>query len=271
MGSSDIAPPHAPEWLVPLSTVFLGAGVFFWGAAYVLMTRRSLRTRSYGMPLLGLAVNVSWEAVYGFYVAEMAFERTAFALWLALDLGLVYTTVRFAPDDWAATNSFVGRHVAWVLALLLAVGCWGHYAFASWWLSRPGMGAGDKAGKWYYGRDGYDTTELAYWSAGLAQLVLSTSSVAMLVVRGHSGGTGLCRLVGSLSGLGFCNGLLWWYWPEAHSYFTQPMSVFISGLSLLCEIAYPFILWRVRQTERVTADGRLVGAHIPEPGQKKGQ
>ncbi|KAI1097131.1 hypothetical protein F4804DRAFT_328531 [Jackrogersella minutella] len=275
MGSSDVAPSHAPPWLVPLSTVFLGSGVAFWGAAYVLMTRRCLQTRSYGMPIVGLAINVSWEAVYGFYVAEMLFERLGFICWLLLDLGLIYTTVRFAPEEWASTNRCVGRNMASVLAVMLAVGCWGHYAFVSWWLSRPGIGSGDKTGKWYYGQDGYDTTELAYWSAGVSQLVLSSSSVAMLIVRGHSGGTGymiwLCRFIGSLCGLGFCNGLLWWYWPEAHSYFLQPMSIFMCGLSLLCDIVYPFVLRRVRQTERVMFDGRLVGAHSPELDVKKGQ
>ncbi|KAI0883595.1 uncharacterized protein GGS22DRAFT_190254 [Annulohypoxylon maeteangense] len=275
MGSSDIAPSHAPQWLVPLSTVLLGSGVFFWCIAYVLITRRSIQTRSYGMPLLGLAINVSWEIVYGFYVAEMLFEKLGFTLWLILDLGLIYTTVKFAPEEWASTNKFVGRHMASILALMLAIGCWGHYAFVSWWLSRPGIGIGDKSGKWYYGQDGYDTTELAYWSAGVAQLVLSSSSVAMLGIRGHSGGTGyiiwLCRITGSLLGLGFCNGLLWWYWPEAHSYFTHPMSIFIGGVSLICDLVYPFVLWHVRQSERVMADGRLVGAHMIEPEKEKGQ
>ncbi|KAK8105423.1 hypothetical protein PG999_008782 [Apiospora kogelbergensis] len=275
MGSSDIAPPHAPAWLVPLSTVFLGLGVLFWDMAYVLMTIRGIKTRSYGMPILGLAINVSWEIVYGFYVAEAAFERLGFAVWLLLDLGVIYTTVRFAPEAWAATSPSVGARMPWILALLVAVGCWGHYAFAAWWLARPGVGTGDKTGKWYYGRDGYDTTELAYWSAGVSQLVLSSASVAMLVVRGHSGGTGyaiwLCRFLGSLFGMGVCSGLLWWYWPEAHSYWTLPMSIFMCGLSFACDVAYPFVLWRVRQTEKMLPDGRLIGAHESELDKAKVQ
>ncbi|KAI0014649.1 hypothetical protein F4780DRAFT_784910 [Xylariomycetidae sp. FL0641] len=76
MGSGGIAPPHAPEWLVPPSTVLLAFGVFFWDITYILITM-----------------------VYGFYAAEMAFERLGFALWLLLDLGLAYTTVRFAPEE----------------------------------------------------------------------------------------------------------------------------------------------------------------------------
>ncbi|KAH6648961.1 hypothetical protein BKA67DRAFT_594299 [Truncatella angustata] len=136
-----------------------GFGAVFWDLTYILTTRCSLQTRSYAMPILGLMINVSWELVYGFYVAETALERSGFVLWLILDLGLV--------------------HLAWILGVLLLVGCWGHFAFASWWLSVPGIAFVDKAGKWWRGMEGYDQTELAYWSAG----------VAMLLVRQHSGGT----------------------------------------------------------------------------------
>lgn len=189
MGSSDVAPPHVPDWVVPLSTVALGVGVLFWDATYILMTLRSLRTKSYSMPLLGLALNVSWEIVYALYVCEAALETAGFTFWLILDVGLIYTTIRFAPYEWEATSGWVGRHVASILAVMTAVGCVGHFAFVSWWLSRPGIGHGDKAGKWYFGQDEYDTTELAYWSAGVAQMVDSVGSLAMLLVRGHSGGT----------------------------------------------------------------------------------
>ncbi|ORY58490.1 uncharacterized protein BCR38DRAFT_447456 [Pseudomassariella vexata] len=267
MGSSDIPPPHAPPWLIPLSTLFLGTGVLFWVLTYILMTRRGLATQSYGMPIVGLAINVSWEIIYGFYVAEAWLEKSGFLFWLLLDLGVIYTTVRYAPLEWRdGGRQVVGRHMGWILGFMLLVGCWGHYAFASWWLSRPGVGVGDKTGKWFHGEEGYDTTELAYWSAGVSQLVLSAGSLAMLLVRGHSGGTGyviwFCRFVGSVSGMGLCNALLWWYWPEAHGYFLHPLGVFMCGLSLLCDLSYPFLLWQVRRTERMLPDGRLVAGDV---------
>lgn len=190
MGSTDIAPDHAPAWVVPLSTAALGVGVLCWDATYVLMTRRCLQTQSYGMPLLGLALNVAWEVVFGLYVSEAALEAAGFAAWLALDAGLVYTTVRYAPREWERTSPWVGRHAGALLAVMTAAGVAGNWAFASWWLSEPGTGHGDKTGKMYYGRDGYDTTELAFWTAGATQVVASTGSLAMLLVRGHSGGAG---------------------------------------------------------------------------------
>lgn len=189
MGSSDVPPAHAPDWVVPLSTVALGIGVLCWDAAYILMTLRSLKTKSYSMPLLGLALNVSWEIVYALYVCEAPLETAGFTIWLLLDVGLIYTTIKFAPLEWEKTSPWVGRHTAAILSFMTAIGCVGHFAFVSWWLSRPGIGHGDKAGKWYFGQDEYDTTEMAFWSAGVAQLVDSIGALSMLLVRGHSGGT----------------------------------------------------------------------------------
>lgn len=199
MGSLDIPPAHTPRWVVPVHTACLSVAFLLWSATYVLMTRRSLATRSYGMPLLALATNVSWEMVNLFYVCEMPLEKAGLVLWLVLDAGLVYTTLRFGPDEWrrsssssSSRTSWVGRNLAAVFAVATAVGCLCHWAFAVWWLAVPGRGwgDGDKAGKWWGGREGYDTTEMAFWSSGVSQLILSYGCLSMLLARGHSGGTG---------------------------------------------------------------------------------
>ena len=168
----------------------LGLGVLLWDATYILMTRRALATQSYGMPLLALASNLSWELVYVLYVCEMPLETVGFLFWLILDVGLVYTTVRFGEEDWRTSRmSWVGRHIAAILALLVLAGCAVNYRFAAWWLAEPHRGTGMKFGKWWGGREGYDTTELAFWSAGVCQAVLGVSALVMLGNRGHSGGT----------------------------------------------------------------------------------
>lgn len=188
MGSTDIAPPHVPSWVVPASTVLLLTGVVFWDLYYILVTRRSLQTKSYGLPVMVLALNVAWEIIYAFYVSEVMLEFVGFAVWLLLDIGPIYTTIRFAPNEWTA-SPWIGRRMAWIFTGLVAVGLVGQWSFASWWLSRPGIGHGDKAGKWYYGVEGYDTTEISFWSAGVNGLLGSVGSLVMLAVRGHSGGT----------------------------------------------------------------------------------
>jgi hypothetical protein len=188
MGSSDIPPAHCPSWLIPASTVLLGIGVVFWDLTYILMTLRSFKTKSYGMPILALALNISWEIIYWLYVSEMPLERAGFAFWLFLDIGLVYTTVKFGHHEWVHAP-FVARNLVLILVVMTAIGLVGNYAFAFWWLSSPGRGTGDKTGKFRYGVEGQDCTELAFWTAAVLQLPASAGSLAMLLVREHSGGT----------------------------------------------------------------------------------
>jgi hypothetical protein len=196
MGLTDTPPADCPEWLIAAHLVLIGTGVLFWDATYVLMTRRALATKSYGMPLVALAANVSWEIIYVCYVIETPLETLGFAFWLILDTGIVYTTLRFGSTDWVANRRFawIGRHIGVFLTALTVLGGVAQFVFAEWWLAVPGRTFGhstsvDKTGKWWRGRDGLDTTEVAFWSAGLCQLILSVSSLAMLWSRGHSGGT----------------------------------------------------------------------------------
>jgi hypothetical protein len=44
--------------------------------------------------------------------------------------------------------------------------------------------------------------------------------------------------------------LLWWYWPEAHGYVWQPLSVIFIGTGIACDVAYPFVLAHVRRVEQ---------------------
>ncbi len=187
MGSSDVAPAHCPEWLVPVSTATLGIGVVLWQATYVLMAVRSFRTRSYGMPILALTLNISWEVVYFAYVSDMLFEKLGFAFWLILDIPLLYTSVKYGRREWEHAP-LIARHLPIILAAMTIVGLVGNYAFAVWWLAVPSRGTGIKTGKFYYGVEGYDCTELAFWSAAVLQLPASAGCLAMLLIREHSGG-----------------------------------------------------------------------------------
>jgi hypothetical protein len=159
MAHTDIPPPDRPSWFVPLSTVLLGIGVFLWLISYVLMTRRSLATSSYSMPLVALAINLSWELTFVIYVCEPNFERTGFLLWLLFDIPLVWTTLRPAArrNEWSK-SPFVARNLGTILATMTAFGLVGQLAFAKWWLEAPGRGHGDKTGKSWFGKPERDVS-----------------------------------------------------------------------------------------------------------------
>ncbi|OCK85682.1 hypothetical protein K432DRAFT_286366 [Lepidopterella palustris CBS 459.81] len=258
MGSNDIPPPHVPSYYLPISNALMKAGGVFWTIAYILYVRSSFRTQSYGMPLLSMALNFAWEVIYALVVCETFLERLIFSIWLLIDFGLVYSLVVWGVHEWAH-SPFVAKHLGKIWAGMVVGAIVGHWSFAKWWIEND---IGQKEGKIYQGRVGPDTTELGWWSAVLVQAYLSAASLAMLVVRGHSGGTGwgiwLTRTLGTIIGLLLYYGWGWYHWREAHAYFINPFAIFLWMTGLVSDLVYPFVLWQVRKTEKVLPNGRRV-------------
>lgn len=65
-------------------------------------------------------------------------------------------------------------------------------------------------------------------------------------------------MLGTAVGLGGNSLILWYWWPEAHGYVTNPFGMFLLGTAILTDLVYPFCLWKVRQTEVILPDGRIV-------------
>ncbi|KAI6579242.1 hypothetical protein MCOR06_010169 [Pyricularia oryzae] len=265
MGLYDTPPEHVPQWLPMASTAVLVFGMVSWYTAYALITIQSIKDQSYGMPLIATIANWSWELLYSFTVAEHPFEMVGLGMWFFLDVGLVWTTVKYAPNDWKHTAPWIGRNMALIFAVLVPWALWGNYTFSSWWLSEPGMGFGTKQGKWFRGKEGYDTLELGIWSALIPQGWISAGSLAMLISRGHSGGTSwtiwALRAAGSAGGMFGFTYHSYYYWPEQHGFFANPFHLFLSSIYLIPDIIYPFVLYRVQQTEIILPDGRHMSAH----------
>ncbi|KAI6351752.1 hypothetical protein MCOR25_009754 [Pyricularia grisea] len=265
MGLYDTPPEHVPQWFPLASTVVLVFGMVTWYGAYALITLQSIKDKSYGMPIIATIGNWSWEVLYAFTVAEHPFEMAGLGLWFFLDVGLVWTTIKYAPNDWKHTAPWVGKNMGLIFAILFPWALWGNYTFASWWLSEPGTGFGSKQGKWYRGREGFDTLELGMWTALIPQGWISAGSLAMLISRGHSGGTSwtiwALRAAGSAGGMFGFTYHAYYYWPEQHGFFTNHFHLFLTSVYLIPDILYPFFLYRIKQTEVILPDGRHMSAH----------
>ncbi|KLU91874.1 hypothetical protein MAPG_10823 [Magnaporthiopsis poae ATCC 64411] len=263
MGSNDVPPPHVPGYFTAVSARMLEAGGALWTISYLLYLAESRRSKSYGMPLAALALNFGWEVVYAFYVAEAASERAVFTVWCLIDLGLFYGVFRYGPREWArgsgGRSTWVSRNLAWLFGVLVALAIWAHWALAHWWIVNE---VGKREGRFYHGRPAADTTELGYWTAGFCQLFLSATSLAQLLVRGHSGGVNWSiwgtRFAGSIIGLWGAYLWLWYYWPEGSPYVPTEMSVFLMVVSIACDLVYAPVLCYVRKTEQVLLDGSKV-------------
>ncbi|KAM3444744.1 hypothetical protein NHJ13734_001094 [Beauveria thailandica] len=272
MGPAFKPPASAPQWLIPVSTLCLGAGVCLWTVCYMLMARRARQTHATPIPVVALAMNLGWELVYGLYVADMPVEVAGFVLWLLFDLPVLYATITQAKHSFAAWP-LVARNIRMLLGII-TVGCAAaHLLFARWWLAEPHRGHGSKEGKPWFGLEARDTMELVWWSAGLSQLVLSVSCLAMLLSRGHSGGQSygiwFCRFAGSVMGLPVTCCLLWWYWPEPHGFIFHPLSYIMTAPWLACDVAYPFLLAHVRKAEKVLPNGMVVAGDADDAGRKE--
>ena len=78
-------------------TVFALAATFFWTTAYVLIIRQSLRDKVYGMPVVALCLNLSWEFLYTVVYPGDLMATISFASWLILDVVIAWTIVRYGP------------------------------------------------------------------------------------------------------------------------------------------------------------------------------
>jgi hypothetical protein len=184
MGSNDIPPSHVPSYCIPVSNALLLTGGALWTLCYVLLAHRSFLDRSYGMPLFALSFNFAWELVYALLITEEPLERFVFAIWLILDLGMVWGMLMYGKEEWNHAP-LVKRNLGKLFAVGVVWCVVAHWAFASWWVENE---VGKREGKFYRGVVGADTTELGFWSATVAQTNLSVASLGQLLIRQHTGG-----------------------------------------------------------------------------------
>lgn len=75
------------------------AAVVVWASVYILMIRRGLKDKSFGMPIFALCLNMVWEGWYGFASDMAMLQRVFCMIWFCLDIGLLYTVLKFGAGD----------------------------------------------------------------------------------------------------------------------------------------------------------------------------
>jgi hypothetical protein len=82
------------------TTLLVGLGLF-WSLTYVLIIRQGFRDRTYGMPLVALCANLSWEFIFAVVRPPSGLSRVIVVVWLGFDLVIGYTAVRFGRQEFA--------------------------------------------------------------------------------------------------------------------------------------------------------------------------
>lgn len=76
----------------------IGSGIF-WSLAYILIIMRGFKDKTYGMPLLALCANLSWEFIFSFIYPRDAPQSYINITWFFLDLAIIYQILRFGPGE----------------------------------------------------------------------------------------------------------------------------------------------------------------------------
>jgi hypothetical protein len=78
--------------------LMLGSGAF-WTLTYVLIIRRGFVGETYGMPLVALCTNVSWEFIFSFLYPHGPVQRPVDIVWFSLDLVIIFQLLRYGPRE----------------------------------------------------------------------------------------------------------------------------------------------------------------------------
>jgi len=99
-----------------MKMVLDGACGFFWTVTYLLIIRRGLADKTYGMPMVAITANISWEFTFS-VLRPAPFPRVIAVTWLVLDLAILYTFLRFGRSEfprlpgWAFGAMTVGTFI----------------------------------------------------------------------------------------------------------------------------------------------------------------
>jgi hypothetical protein len=112
--------PGYISWFILLS------GGICWLVTYLLIIYRSFKDKSYGMPFAGLALNLSWEWIYGFIIIPVTagLQTWVNRSWFLLDVLIVIAYLRYGKKEWnekADKRLFIPHFIFSVTAAFLLV------------------------------------------------------------------------------------------------------------------------------------------------------
>lgn len=85
--------------------LMLGSGLF-WTITYILIIRRSILDRTYGMPLVALCANISWEFIFSFILPSSSIQRIVNIVWFILDAGILACFLRYGRNEFAKLSKW---------------------------------------------------------------------------------------------------------------------------------------------------------------------
>ncbi|MCZ7372658.1 MAG: hypothetical protein O8C60_03205, partial [Candidatus Methanoperedens sp.] len=77
----------------------MNSGGLFWSLTYILIIRRGFKDKTYGMPLVALCANISWEAIFSFVHPHSPPQLYINYIWFFLDVLIVLQFLKFGRSE----------------------------------------------------------------------------------------------------------------------------------------------------------------------------
>lgn len=206
-----------PKWFKISLLAVNGAG---WMVAYFLIIYRSYKDKTYGMPFIALAFNISWEFFYSFVFnsPELNLQTIINRFWFAADVVILFFYFAYGKKDWKYSQT-IRLFYPYSLFILFAA-----------------------AGLLYFFEMDFLNDAVTY-SAFIMNVIISASFLQMILHRnslaGQSFGIALFKLIGTLS---------------ATIFLLDGFTSFLILLGLICfilDVVYLFLVLRIYKQQQL--------------------
>ncbi len=204
-----------------------GIACALWTVAYVQMFRQSKKDQAYGVPLVAVCLNITWELLYSFFAPIpnelwILLDRS----WFVMDVFIIYQVFKYGRENQRIPE--VKKHFNLVMAVALILSVIGHESF------RQSI------------RD-----PLGLISAYIINFVMSVLFVFMVLERrdgrGLSWSAAWLKAIGSLGASVQCYYLV----PLVNDGLgSQHFLYFLYGGIAFFDSLYIYLLWRARALRR---------------------
>lgn len=195
---------------------------FFWALTYILIIKRGFQDKTYGVPLVALCANMSWEFTFSFIYPLQIPQLYISIIWFSLDVIVMFTLLRFGPREFPnMPRKLFYIATALVLATALCAVAFITHALGDWDGAYPG------------------------WACNL---MTSIMFIRMLLrrksLRGQSVYIALTKMLGSI--MVFLPSVSSWpiaTWPNIAA--QAPIASFLAAATLTLDMTYVIMVYRI--------------------------
>ena len=174
----------------------------FWTITYLLILRRGFLDKSYGMPMVALCANISWEFIFAFVYPHSKPQLYIDYVWFVFDVGILLQYLAYGRKDFPAALPAKLFYPTFLLTLSLAAL---FILFMSWEFED------------YNG----------VYAAFSQNLLMSVLFIQLLLRRNSHEGQSIYIALSKMVGTLFPSVLLYLYFPDAYLLNLLYVSIFI--------------------------------------------